>query len=106
MGIGRSSSCGLARQWHGLRIRRKHATSSLPRYPAGHRPSTRNHKALLRLASLLGAHHAGGAFPLARPCSTWGRVIAIQEAPMAMTMTGEVQLPATRQAVWDKLNDP
>ena len=25
---------------------------------------------------------------------------------MAMTMTGEVQLPATRQAVWDKLNDP
>ena len=23
-----------------------------------------------------------------------------------MTMTGEVQLPATRQAVWDKLNDP
>src|SRR5690242_3228787 len=25
---------------------------------------------------------------------------------MAMTMTGEVQLPAARQAVWDKLNDP
>ena len=25
---------------------------------------------------------------------------------MAMTMTGEVQLPADRQAVWDKLNDP
>ncbi|NDA46940.1 MAG: carbon monoxide dehydrogenase [Alphaproteobacteria bacterium] len=25
---------------------------------------------------------------------------------MAMTMTGEVQLPANRQAVWDKLNDP
>ena len=25
---------------------------------------------------------------------------------MAMIMTGEVQLPATRQAVWDKLNDP
>ena len=25
---------------------------------------------------------------------------------MAMTMTGEVQLPATRQAVWEKLNDP
>jgi hypothetical protein len=28
------------------------------------------------------------------------------ETPMAMTMTGEVQLPADRQAVWDKLNDP
>src|SRR5262249_1311745 len=25
---------------------------------------------------------------------------------MAMTMTGEVQLAAARQAVWDKLNDP
>jgi len=25
---------------------------------------------------------------------------------MAMTMNGEVQLAAPRQAVWDKLNDP
>jgi carbon monoxide dehydrogenase subunit G len=25
---------------------------------------------------------------------------------MAMTMTGEVSLPADRQTVWDKLNDP
>jgi carbon monoxide dehydrogenase subunit G len=25
---------------------------------------------------------------------------------MAMTMTGEVQLPATREVVWQKLNDP
>jgi uncharacterized protein len=25
---------------------------------------------------------------------------------MAMTMTGEVQLPASRETVWDKLNDP
>jgi carbon monoxide dehydrogenase subunit G len=25
---------------------------------------------------------------------------------MAMTMTGEVQLPASRDAVWEKLNDP
>lgn len=25
---------------------------------------------------------------------------------MAMTMTGEVNLPADRQTVWDKLNDP
>ena len=24
---------------------------------------------------------------------------------MAMTMTGEVQLPASRQVVWEKLND-
>jgi carbon monoxide dehydrogenase subunit G len=28
------------------------------------------------------------------------------DAPMAMTMTGEVQLPASRQVVWEKLNDP
>jgi carbon monoxide dehydrogenase subunit G len=26
--------------------------------------------------------------------------------PMAMTMNGEVQLPAAREAVWAKLNDP
>jgi carbon monoxide dehydrogenase subunit G len=26
--------------------------------------------------------------------------------PMAMTMTGEVQLPASREEVWAKLNDP
>ncbi|MES2313861.1 MAG: carbon monoxide dehydrogenase, partial [Pseudomonadota bacterium] len=25
---------------------------------------------------------------------------------MAMTMTGEVQLPASREVVWEKLNDP
>ena len=25
---------------------------------------------------------------------------------MAMTMTGEVELPAPRQVVWEKLNDP
>ena len=25
---------------------------------------------------------------------------------MAMTMSGEVQLPASREAVWAKLNDP
>jgi carbon monoxide dehydrogenase subunit G len=25
---------------------------------------------------------------------------------MAMTMTGEVQLPASRETVWEKLNDP
>ena len=25
---------------------------------------------------------------------------------MAMTMTGEVQLPASRETVWQKLNDP
>src|SRR6185295_17447346 len=32
---------------------------------------------------------------------------AIQETPsMAMTMTGEVQLAAPREAVWAKLNDP
>jgi carbon monoxide dehydrogenase subunit G len=35
-----------------------------------------------------------------------GVIDAIQEAAMAMTMNGEVQLPAPRQAVWDKLNDP
>jgi carbon monoxide dehydrogenase subunit G len=31
---------------------------------------------------------------------------ATPEATMAMTMNGEVQLAASRQAVWDKLNDP
>jgi carbon monoxide dehydrogenase subunit G len=31
---------------------------------------------------------------------------ASREATMAMTMNGEVQLAASRQAVWDKLNDP
>src|SRR3954451_15468382 len=29
-----------------------------------------------------------------------------ETATMAMTMTGEVQLPASRQTVWEKLNDP
>jgi hypothetical protein len=29
-----------------------------------------------------------------------------REASMAMTMNGEVQLAASREAVWDKLNDP
>src|SRR6202023_1164676 len=28
-----------------------------------------------------------------------------REAPMAMTMNGEVQLAAPREAVWEKLND-
>jgi carbon monoxide dehydrogenase subunit G len=28
------------------------------------------------------------------------------EIPMAMTMTGEVQLPASQEIVWAKLNDP
>src|SRR5437868_15331374 len=28
------------------------------------------------------------------------------ETPMAMTMNGQVQLPATREVVWAKLNDP
>jgi carbon monoxide dehydrogenase subunit G len=28
-----------------------------------------------------------------------------ETAPMAMTMTGEVQLPAAREVVWQKLND-
>src|SRR5262245_56584577 len=28
------------------------------------------------------------------------------DIPMAMTMTGEVQLPATQETVWAKLNDP
>ena len=29
-----------------------------------------------------------------------------ERCPMAMTMNGEVQLPASREAVWAKLNDP
>src|SRR5262245_61007803 len=47
-----------------------------------------------------------GSFLWPGPALLGGRVIATQEAPMAMTMNGEVQLPASRQAVWDKLNDP
>src|SRR5664280_1698163 len=34
------------------------------------------------------------------------RTRAIREAQMAMTMNGEVQLAAPREAVWAKLNDP
>src|SRR6266852_3710949 len=46
-------------------------------------------------------------FLLERACFTWEQFDAIQEAPpMAMTMTGEVQLAAPREAVWAKLNDP
>src|SRR4026207_1048085 len=54
------------------------------------------------------AHRPRAAFPYGRPCITWGiRFDALQEAPpMAMTMTGEVQLAAPREAVWAKLNDP
>jgi carbon monoxide dehydrogenase subunit G len=35
-----------------------------------------------------------------------GRQRDKETAPMAMTMTGEVQLPATREVVYAKLNDP
>jgi uncharacterized protein len=45
-------------------------------------------------------------FLLGQACFTGKQVDAILEAPMAMTMNGEVQLAAPRQAVWDKLNDP
>jgi hypothetical protein len=33
------------------------------------------------------------------------RAFGVEEIAMAMVMTGEVQLPAGRQAVWEKLND-
>src|SRR5258707_4458268 len=41
----------------------------------------------------------------------WGdtecrRPPSVGEKRMAMTMTGEVQLPASRETVWAKLNDP
>jgi uncharacterized protein len=49
----------------------------------------------------------GRGLSFAAPVLYLGEVFdAIQEAAMAMTMTGEVQLPAPREAVWDKLNDP
>jgi uncharacterized protein len=32
--------------------------------------------------------------------------VLAQEPQMAMTMTGEYQLPASQQVVWEKLNDP
>src|SRR4029077_12294079 len=47
------------------------------------------------------------AFLLAIACFTWGGQRDLTpQATMAMTMNGEVQLAASRQAVWDKLNDP
>ena len=47
-------------------------------------------------------------FLLGLPCFTWGITgEAIQGgSTMAMTMNGEVQLAAPREAVWTKLNDP
>jgi hypothetical protein len=52
-------------------------------------------------------HPASVLFLLARACFTWEATDqATREAIMAMTMNGEVQLAAPREAVWAKLNDP
>jgi carbon monoxide dehydrogenase subunit G len=62
---------------------------------------------LLRLRICI-AHAPIVAFPFAPAWLTWGLTFeAISGGtPMAMTMTGEVQLAAPREAVWAKLNDP
>src|SRR5262249_46527967 len=99
MGMGRSSSRRSLRP-----MTRLADSAQACAIPDRSRPSTRNHA--FAMANLWGAPCSGGVFPLRLPCSTWGKVLPIQEVPMAMTMTGEVQLPAQRQAVWDKLNDP
>src|SRR4029079_6846233 len=53
------------------------------------------------------ARHPKAAFPSRLACITWGTGSNSPEAPpMAMTMNGEVQLAAPREAVWAKLNDP
>jgi carbon monoxide dehydrogenase subunit G len=49
---------------------------------------------------------------LRRPCFTWDQRRYFEagdnpgDIPMAMTMSGEVQLAAPREVVWTKLNDP
>src|SRR5207245_356332 len=82
--------------------------------PAGSGNAKARPQGLLRLRnayrtpSLGGLSFAPGVRYLMRSCSSsWaidqsdpGRVL------MAMTMNGEVQLPATREEVWTKLNDP
>src|SRR5271155_4797577 len=46
-------------------------------------------------------------FPAAaRGAKRWVRRGAKEYRDMAMTMTGEYQLPAAQQTVWEKLNDP
>jgi len=52
--------------------------------------------------------NAGSAlFLLGRVCFTGGKTKSDPGgSPMAMTMNGEVQLAAPREAVWAKLNDP
>src|SRR5262245_24253599 len=81
---------------------RHHRASRHPARPPGGHGESR----FVAPASLPRAPCTARVFPLARACSTWGGIDAIEEAAMAMTMNGEVQLPAPRQAVWEKLNDP
>jgi carbon monoxide dehydrogenase subunit G len=75
--------------------------------PERRAPSQRISPACCRREFADSVPSAGGLF-FGAPVLYLGRVFGVtpKEAPMAMTMTGEVQLPATRQAVWDKLNDP
>jgi hypothetical protein len=58
----------------------------------------------------LGAHtwrtHLKGLSPAAKPFQEAFQALRIaKETPMAMTMTGEVQLAASREVVYAKLND-
>src|SRR6202051_2568977 len=53
------------------------------------------------------AHPLSVPFLFGLPCFTWGHQAKRSgRQPMAMTMNGEVQLAAPREAVWSKLNDP
>src|SRR4249920_3267588 len=74
--------------------------------PAGCRKSTANHASHVACASLRERPAPAGSFLWPTRTLLRGKSNVIQEALMAMTMTGEVQLAAPRQAVWDKLNDP
>src|SRR3954471_6210510 len=107
MGMVVSSSCGHAGQWHGQRIRRKHAASphTAPSRRTVGSPQ-RITPAMLHVRVCRERPAPAGSFLWPTRTLLEGKSDVIQEAPMAMTMTGEVQLAAPRQAVWDKLNDP
>src|SRR6266581_2932292 len=62
-------------------------------------------------APLAGIALLAGRSPFQRPRQALRESIPsdrcrTEASPMAMTMNGEIQLPATRETVWAKLNDP
>src|SRR5262245_55050197 len=78
------------------RLRRKRASSWLIGRSVNPFSRLRAARALPALAE--------SAFPSARPRSIPER--ERRRTPMAMTMNGQVQLAASREVVWAKLNDP